>query len=49
MKNKINYPLLSDAFNSQDINVAVKVLKSKFITMSKVTKKFESLFAKKWV
>lgn len=47
MKNKINYPLLSDAFNSQDINVAVKVLKSKFITMSKVTKKFESLFAKK--
>ena len=47
MAKKINYPLLSDAFNSSDINEGIKVLKSKFITMSKITKKFETLFAKK--
>jgi CDP-6-deoxy-D-xylo-4-hexulose-3-dehydrase len=47
MNNKINYPLLSNAFNSQDIRVGIKVLKSKNITMSKETKKFESLFARK--
>ncbi len=47
MTNKYNYPLLSDAFNAKDINEGIKVLKSKFITMSKITEKFELLFAKK--
>ena len=47
MNKKYNYPLLSDAFNSKDINEGVKVLKSKFITMSKITEKFENYFAKK--
>ena len=37
MTNKYNYPLLSDAFNAKDINEGIKVLKSKFITMSKIT------------
>ena len=41
MAKKINYPLLSDAFNSSDINEGIKVLKSKFSTMSKITKKCE--------
>ena len=47
MSKKINYPLLSNAFNSSDINEGIKVLKSRYITMSKITKKFETLFAKK--
>ena len=47
MKKKIYYPLLSNAFNSQDIRAGTKVLKSKFITMSKITKNFEIFFAKK--
>ena len=47
MTRKLYYPLLSNAFNTKDITEGVKVLKSKFITMSKVTRKFELLFAKK--
>jgi len=47
MKKNYYYPLLSDAFNAKDISEGVKVLKSRFITMSKITKKFESTFAKK--
>lgn len=43
---KIKYPLLSNAFNSNDINCGVKVLKSKQLTMSKITEKFEKKFAK---
>ena len=31
------YPLLSDAFNKKDISEAIKVIKSKHITMSKKT------------
>ena len=47
MTKELNYPLLSNAFNQKDIDVGVKVLKSKFITMSKITRKFELFFAKK--
>ncbi len=44
-KNK--YPLLSNAFNKKDIDLGIKVLKSKYITMSKYTTKFEKDFARK--
>ena len=44
---KIIYPLLSDAFNKKDIQCGINVIKSKFITMSKVTRRFEKKFAKK--
>ena len=44
---RIKYPLLSNAFNKKDIDLGVKVLKSKYITMSKHTTKFEKYFAKK--
>ena len=46
MTKKYYYPLLSDAFNSKDINEGIKVLKTRFITMSKITEKFENYFAK---
>ena len=46
--NHINkYPLLSEAFSTKDINEGINVLRSKHITMSKITKKFELHFAKK--
>ena len=32
---KLKYPLLSNAFSKDDISCGIKVLKSKFITMSK--------------
>ena len=44
--NKIRYNLLENAFSNEDINKASKVLKSKQITMSKETLKFEKNFAK---
>ena len=44
---KIKYPLLSNAFSKKDIDIGIKVLKSKFITMSKYTESFEKAFAKK--
>ncbi len=44
---KIVYPLLSEAFNKKDIICGINVIKSKFITMSKVTRRFEKKFAKK--
>ena len=43
MTKKYKYPLLTNAFNSKDINEGIKVLKTRFITMSKITEKFESL------
>ena len=43
---KIRYPLLSDAFSSDDIQKAKNVLISKNITMSGYTRKFENNFAK---
>ena len=45
MKKVKKYPLLSDAFNKDDINKAVKVLKSKKITMSEETADFEKIFS----
>ena len=44
MKKKFKYPLLSNAFSSKDIKAGVDVLKSKFITMSDITYKFEKYF-----
>ena len=46
MKTKIYYPLLEDAFNKKDIELAVKVIKSKQLTMSNITKNFEKKFSK---
>ena len=47
MKKKYFYPLSEDGITNEDINLASKVLKSKQITMSKITRKFEIHFAKK--
>ena len=47
MIKKFKYPLLSNAFSKSDISCGIKVLKSKRITMSKITKNFERQFAKK--
>ena len=47
MKKIKKYPLLSDAFNKEDINKGIKILKSKKITMSKVTVNFEKYFSRK--
>ncbi len=47
MKRKFKYNLLSNAFNKKDINEGIKVLKSKKVTISKITEKFEKYFAKK--
>ena len=47
MLKKFKYPLLSNAFSKSDINCGLKVLSSKYITMSKITRNFEKQFAKK--
>ena len=47
MNHIYKYPLLSEAFSTKDINEGINVLRSKHITMSKITKKFELHFAKK--
>ena len=47
MIKKFKYPLLSNAFSKNDISCGLKVLSSKYITMSKITKNFEKQFAKK--
>ena len=39
------YPLLEDAFSNEDLNSAIKVIKSKKLTMSKKTKEFEEKFS----
>ena len=44
---KFQYSLLSDAFSNKDINAGIKVLKSRQLTMSKITENFEKIFAKK--
>lgn len=46
LKKKYKYPLLTNAFSNSDIIAAKKVLISKQITMSKVTKNFENKFSK---
>ena len=43
-KNEIS--TLSEAFNNKDIQCAIKVIRSKYITMSHITKRFEKKFAK---
>ena len=40
------YPLLENAFSTQDINSAIKVVKSRRLTMSKKTLEFEKKFSK---
>ncbi len=45
-RKKLFYPLLEDAFNRKDINLAIKVIKSKQLTMSKITNNFEKEFSK---
>ena len=47
MIKKFKYPLLSNAFSRSDISCGLKVLSSKYITMSKITRNFEKQFAKK--
>tara|TARA_B110000503_G_C7166933_1_gene422395 strand:- start:934 stop:2145 length:1212 start_codon:yes stop_codon:yes gene_type:complete len=47
MIHNYKYPLLSNAFSTKDINVGINVLRTKRITMSKITKQFENFFAKK--
>ena len=44
---KYFYQLLENGLSNDDLNQGIKVLKSKFITMSKHTLKFEKEFAKK--
>ena len=44
--NKQSYSLLENAFSNADIISGIKVLLSKKITMSSITKKFEEEFAK---
>ncbi len=43
----MKYPLLSNAFDNSDISSGIKILRSKHITMSKITEKFEKEFARK--
>ena len=47
MKSKYFYPLNSDNLRKQDLAKAIKVIFSRQITMSKVTKNFEDVFKKK--
>ena len=42
----MKYPLLDNAFTNKDLNEGIKVLKSKQLTMSKITKNFEKKFSK---
>ena len=45
--NKFAYPLLDDAFSNDDLSKGIRVILSGQLTMSKETKKFEKIFAKK--
>ena len=47
MPKRFRYNLLSNAFNDKDIKVGIDVLKSRNLTISKITNKFEKYFAKK--
>jgi CDP-6-deoxy-D-xylo-4-hexulose-3-dehydrase len=44
---KFQYKLLSDAFSGKDISAGINVLKSRQLTMSKITENFEKIFATK--
>ncbi len=46
-KGKFKYPLLDDAFSNTDLMRGVKVILSGQLTMSRETKEFETIFAKK--
>tara|TARA_B110000014_G_scaffold200768_1_gene150331 strand:+ start:2481 stop:3689 length:1209 start_codon:yes stop_codon:yes gene_type:complete len=46
MKNKF-YPLVKNPFKKKDINLGIKVLKSKQLTMGEETKKLEQMICKK--
>jgi CDP-6-deoxy-D-xylo-4-hexulose-3-dehydrase len=46
LKKKYLYPLLANAISAEDISAAKKVLLSRQITMSKVTKNFENKFSR---
>ena len=46
MKKKILYPLLENAISKEDVRIGINVIKSKYLTMSKITRKFEKYFAK---
>ncbi|WP_440655456.1 DegT/DnrJ/EryC1/StrS aminotransferase family protein [Candidatus Pelagibacter sp. HIMB1506] len=46
MQTKIHYPLLENAFDKKDIELGVKVIKSKQLTMSNITRNFEKKFSK---
>ena len=43
---KFLYPLIDNRFEKEEINAAIKVIKSKQLTISKITEKFEKRFAK---
>ena len=43
----MNYPLLDNAFTKKDLKEGINVLKSEKLTMGKITKNFEKIFAKK--
>lgn len=49
MKNKFYYPLTKNNFTNSDISSSYKVLKSKNLTMGRVTKMFEKYFSKKFL
>ena len=49
IKKSYKYKLLEDGISKEDILEAKGVLDSKQITMASKTKKFEEMFAKKWV
>ena len=44
---KYFYPLLKNPYRKKDINSAIKVLKTKKLTIGLITKKFENKFRKK--
>ena len=45
--NKYFYPLIENPYRKSDINEALKVLKSKRLTIGPVTDKFQNSFTKK--
>ena len=45
---KYFYPLVENPFSNEDINEGIKVLKSKQLTLSNKSKKFENDFTKKF-
>ena len=45
--NKYFYPLIENPYRKSDINEALKVLKSRRLTIGPVTDKFQNTFTKK--